>query len=131
MKTLIVEDDFTSRLLLQKILAPYGESHIAINAKEAIRAFQLARKEKEPYDLVCLDVMMPGTDGLEVLRELKDIENHDEIPDLKTAKMIMTTAMSQKEAVRRALTLGVSGYFLKPVDREKLVGTIKDLGLIE
>jgi two-component system chemotaxis response regulator CheY len=42
MKTLIVEDDFTSRLFLQKILSPYGECHIAVNGNEAVQAFQMA-----------------------------------------------------------------------------------------
>ena len=44
MKTLIVEDDFTSRLLLQASLSPYGECHIAVNGREAVEAFQSARE---------------------------------------------------------------------------------------
>jgi two-component system chemotaxis response regulator CheY len=42
MKTLIVEDDFTSRLLLQEILKPYGPSHVAVNGREAVEAVRLA-----------------------------------------------------------------------------------------
>jgi two-component system chemotaxis response regulator CheY len=42
MKTLIVEDDFTSRLLLQEILKPYRPSHVAVNGREAVEAVRLA-----------------------------------------------------------------------------------------
>ena len=44
MRALIAEDDFTSRLLMQKLLAPYGESHVAINGKEALEAYTAARR---------------------------------------------------------------------------------------
>ena len=59
MRTLIVEDDFTSRLLLQTILAKYGECHIAINGKEAVDAFRLSKQNRNSYDLICMDIMMP------------------------------------------------------------------------
>ena len=42
MRTLIVEDDFTSRLLLQTVLSRYGECHVAINGKEAVEAFRMS-----------------------------------------------------------------------------------------
>lgn len=74
MKTLIVEDDFTSRLLLQTFLNPYGESHVAVDGIEAIEAFMLACAEKYPYDLVCLDIMMPRMDGHEVLKRIRGME---------------------------------------------------------
>ena len=44
MRTLIVEDDFTSRLLLQSFLSQYGECHIAVNGKEAVEAFRAAQE---------------------------------------------------------------------------------------
>ena len=73
MKTLIVEDDFTSRLLLQGLLQPYGVCHICVNGREAIDAFKKALDEKESYNLVCLDIMMPEIDGQAAL---KQIQNH-------------------------------------------------------
>ena len=78
MRTLIVEDDFTSRLLMQAILAPCGECHIAVNGREAIQAFRLARAQGRPYDLVCLDIMMPEMDGHAVLKVLRAAEEAEE-----------------------------------------------------
>jgi len=50
MRTLIVEDDFTSRLLLQTFLAKYGECHVAVNGKEAVAAFKAAEESGQYYD---------------------------------------------------------------------------------
>ena len=52
MKTLIVEDDFTSRLLLQTFLSRYGECHLAVNGKEAVEAFRMALDNGSPYNLI-------------------------------------------------------------------------------
>jgi two-component system chemotaxis response regulator CheY len=63
MRTLIVEDDFTSRLLLQSFLSVYGECHIAVNGREAVAAFRAAQERPQAYDLICMDIMMPEMDG--------------------------------------------------------------------
>ena len=68
MKTLIVEDDFTSRLLLQEILKRYGAVHIAVNGREAVDAVRAAAESDESYDLICLDIMMPEMDGYQALK---------------------------------------------------------------
>ena len=74
MKTLIVEDDFTNRLLLQELIKGYGLPHVAINGKEALEAVRTALEADEPYDLVCLDIMMPEMDGHTALMEMRALE---------------------------------------------------------
>jgi two-component system chemotaxis response regulator CheY len=71
MKILIAEDDMMSRKFLYKFLSKYGECDITVDGMEAIDAFLLALKDKKPYDLVCLDIMMPKVDGLKALKRLK------------------------------------------------------------
>ena len=71
MKILIAEDDFTSRLLLLTLLKNYGPLDIAVNGKEAVEAARVALEAGKPYDLICLDIMMPEMDGLTLAREVK------------------------------------------------------------
>jgi two-component system chemotaxis response regulator CheY len=129
MKTLIVEDDFTSRLLLQAILSPYGECHIAVNGREAIQAFQLANKEGHRYDLVCLDIMMPEMDGHAVLKDLRAAEEAQGILLGAGAKVIMTTALADSNNVFSAFRETCDGYQFKPIDKAKLLGQLASLGL--
>ena len=70
MKTLIVEDDFTSRAVLQTFLSRYGECHIAVNGWEAVEAFRIALESGPRYDLICMDIMMPGMDGREAVQDM-------------------------------------------------------------
>jgi CheY-like chemotaxis protein len=74
MKTLIVEDDFTSRLFLQTVLSRYGECHIAVNGKEAVEAHRTAGEDGKRYDLICMDIMMPEIDGREAVKQVRALE---------------------------------------------------------
>ena len=58
MKILIAEDDLASRRFLSKFLTQYGEVDIVVDGLEALDAYLMAVKEKVPYDLICLDIMM-------------------------------------------------------------------------
>ena len=120
MKTLIVEDDFTCRVLLQSLLAPYGECHVAVDGKEALDAYNLAWKAGEPYDLICLDIMMPEMDGQGVLREIRNHEESWDIRSHRGATIIMTTALDDVGNVMSAFDGLCDGYLVKPIEREKL-----------
>lgn len=130
MKTLIVEDDFTSRVLLQALLAPYGESHVAINGKEALQAFGVAKEEGRQYDLICLDIMMPEMDGQEALKQIRDAEKADGIPEGKGVKIVMTTALGDPKNVMKAHYQVCNGYMVKPIDKGQLLELLKSFGLI-
>lgn len=73
MKTLIVEDDFTSRLILQEILKLHGPAHIAVNGIEAVEAVRTALESGEPYDLVCMDIIMPKMGGQQALKHIRSL----------------------------------------------------------
>ena len=59
MKSLVAEDDQLARLLLQSILSRYGECHIVENGEEAVNRVVSSIEASEPYDLMCLDILMP------------------------------------------------------------------------
>lgn len=128
MKALIVEDDFTSRLLLQRLLAPYGESHIAVNGVEAVTAFREAATSREPYDLVCLDIMMPEMDGIEALREIRAVETRMGLLEGEGVKVVMVTALKDMKNVSAAYNEFCDGYLTKPLEKVKLIAQMADLG---
>lgn len=131
MKILIVEDDLVSRIFMKKFLAKYGECDVAVDGLEAIDAFLQAFKENLPYDLICLDVMMPKLDGLKVLKALRDIEKQKGIEPECGAKIIMTTALNDKNTIMNAYDNGCEAYAWKPIETEKFTLVMQKLGLIE
>ncbi|MCP4723596.1 MAG: response regulator [bacterium] len=130
MKVLIVEDDFTSRLLLQEMLKEFGTTHVAVNGKEAVEAVRIAVKSDEPYDLICLDIMMPEMDGQTALKEIRKIEEERGIFSSDGSKIIMTTALDKIESVITAYKGLCDGYLTKPIDKTKLLDNLKQLNLI-
>ncbi len=130
MKILIAEDDFTSRLLLQEMMKSYGLSHIAVNGKEAVAAVQLALKMGAPYDLICLDVLMPEMDGHEALKEIRLIEEDQGFVGKGRAKIIMTTSLADKTNVMKARDSECDYYLIKPYDRVKLQQALYTFNLV-
>ncbi len=131
MKTLIVEDDFASRKLMQKYLSPYGETDIVVDGEEAIEAFTLALNEEKPYDLVCLDIMLPKKDGQEVLEEFRSIESEYGILGNDAVKVLMTTALGDAKNVLKAFRSQCEGYLQKPISKEAIERELRELNLIE
>jgi len=130
MKCLIVEDDFTARKLLQVYLSDYGDCFVAVNGNEAVQAVQGAFEENLPYDLICLDILMPEMDGYETLKAIRQIEKEQGIDEADRVKVIMTTVLSDYDNVTKAFRTGCESYIVKPVTKESLLREIEKLGLL-
>jgi two-component system chemotaxis response regulator CheY len=136
LKTLIVEDDFTSRVILQRLLAPFGESHIAVSGGEALRAFEAAWAQGAPYALLCLDVTLsPGEpggvvlDGRELLRRVRSFEQSVKATSAQAARVIMTTIDSDAKSIVSAFSDSCDGYLVKPVDVARLRDLLHEFGM--
>lgn len=127
MKILLAEDDFASRKFMNKILSQYGECDVTVDGDEAVEAYTMAVEDGEPYDLVCLDVMMPGLDGYQVLKTIRDMEKAS---GKGRVKVIMTTALNEENQGDRAVEAGCDAYVGKPLDVEKFEQMLRNLNLI-
>ena len=131
MRILIAEDDLISRTFMKKFLSKYGECDVAVNGLEAIDAFLGALKEERPYQLICLDVMMPKLDGLKALQAIRDIEKQKGLEGDQLVKIIMTTALNDKNTIMNAYDNGCEAYAWKPIETDKFIAVMKKLGLIK
>lgn len=130
MKILLAEDDFVTRKFMTGFLSKYGECDVTVDGMEAVDAFMMALEEGAPYDLVCLDIMMPVMDGYQALMGIRNLEKERNIPKEKEAKIIMTTALNEEKNVKMAFELGCTVYSGKPIDQEKFEQALKKFGLV-
>lgn len=130
MKILLAEDDFASRKFMDKYLSRYGECDVTVDGGETIDAFLMALEDGEPYDLICLDVMMPVLDGYQVLNRIRSVEKEKGIMPGSCVKIIMTTALNEERNVKKAFDMQCTAYSGKPIDTEKFDILLKKLGLI-
>lgn len=131
MKSLIVEDHFISRIVFQKMLAPYGTCNVAVNGKEAVEAFEHAVAEGEPYEVICLDIMMPEMDGHEALKIIREKEKQMGVQPMQEVKIIMMTALdTPKDVIEAYYNGGCTAYMVKPIEKNKLVNLLQEFKLI-
>lgn len=131
MKILIAEDDLTSRLFMKKFLSRYGECELAMNGMEAIELVMNSLESGNPYDLICLDIMMPKIDGIKALIAIRELERAKGEVLTNVSKIIMITALNDKKTVDEAYQNGCDAYAWKPIDIEKFSKVLKKLELIE
>ena len=110
----IAEDNAVVREVLRGIIRQDKTLKIVGEAANGQSALDLVHSHKP--DLVCLDIMMPGLDGISVLRKLK--EEHTD------TRVILVTGQSTSDVVSQALKLGAHGFVVKPFNADKLLRAI-------
>ena len=131
MRCLIVDDTLAARTIMKKYLSPQADCDFAKDGEKAVAAVRQSIDKSEPYDLICLDIMMPNMDGHEALELIRQIENEHGINGLDGVKVIMTTALGNSEDIMGAFREGCESYIVKPVDKEKLYAEMEKLGLTQ
>jgi len=130
LRTMLAEDDGASRLMMQTFLSGYGICHVAANGREAVDAFSAARSRREPYDLICMDIMMPEMDGREAVRRMRLIEEAEGIRSTCGARIVMTTTLDDLKEVSRCFRELCDAYLVKPIDLGRLLATMKSFELV-
>jgi two-component system chemotaxis response regulator CheY len=130
MKTLVVEDNITNRLLLVELLMPYGNVTAVESGNSALLAVQSALSDRQPFDLICLDILLEGMDGQQTLREIRRLEEASGYPLGNGSKIVMTTALRDKNNILAAFRAACDGYLPKPIDRKRLEDQLRELSLI-
>ena len=119
LKVLVVDDNATSREILQDILASFSFSvFMAASGKEALEEVEMA-DDDQPFELIIMDWKMPGMDGIEASRRIK---NHPKL--IKIPAIVLVTAYGREETMRQADEIGLEGYLLKPVNSSVLFDAI-------
>jgi two-component system chemotaxis response regulator CheY len=130
MRFLVVDDDFETRRLVQKLLRPYGDVDVAMDGEEGVEAFSRTLKEGEPYALITMDILMPNVDGQQALREIRQIEKERDIPPEQQARVIMISGLDDSKDVHDAFFLGeATSYIFKPINHKVLLQEIEKLGV--
>jgi len=116
---LVVDDNATNRRILEETLVSWQmRPHVVADALAALSAMQTSAGEGRPFSLVLLDGHMPGMDGFDLARQIKDN------PQLGGTTLLMLTSAGEPSDVARCRDLGISAYLTKPVKQSELLETI-------
>ncbi|WP_017756630.1 response regulator [Calidifontibacillus oryziterrae] len=118
-KILIVDDQYGIRILLNEVFLKEG--YEMFQASNGIQALSIIEKDRP--DLVLLDMKIPGMDGIEILKRLKEIDN--------TIEVFIMTAYGELDMIQKANDLGARTHFSKPFDIDELRAAVKEIVPIE
>ena len=127
MKTLIVDDERVSRAKMKKILESFGECEAVDSGRGAIDAFKRAWKNRAPFDLITLDIVMPDMNGADVLYDIREIEKEKNIAQEKQVKILMVTSDSNKDMIITCIQAECDDYIVKPFDGEMIKGKLEKI----
>lgn len=116
-RVLLVDDHQVVRRGLRTFLEVQEDIEVVGEASDGAEG--VARTEELRPDIVLMDIKMPGTDGIEALRRLRELDN--------PAKVLIVTSFTEQRTVVPALRAGASGYVYKDVDPDALAGAIRSV----
>lgn len=119
-RALVVDDNATNRLILNETLSAWGlQVSEAKSGSECLEIISEAEKTDRPYPLILLDSKMPGMDGFETARKIRECFDH-----MNQTLLLITSEESSKD-ISRAREIGISIYLVKPVKRQELKEAIQ------
>jgi two-component system, sensor histidine kinase and response regulator len=115
LRVLIVDDNSTNRQVLRETLCSMGSQPLEVNnGVDALRILMQSISDDDPFDLVLLDVQMPGLSGFDVLTAIR------QMPALNALSVILLTSVDNLPAVSERRSLGWSAYLTKPIKQSQL-----------
>ncbi len=129
MRALVVEDEFTNRVILHKFLARYADVRMCTNGREAVETFVSSLAEGNPLSLICMDVMMPEMDGPAALKQIRTIEQEKGIPREQGVKVLMTTGLEESDKFLDDIRELYDGILSKPVRLNTLLDAMAAINL--
>lgn len=130
MRILVAEDESTSRYLLCAYLAELGRCDAVENGQEAVESARKAIESGQPYELICLDIMMPYMDGHDAIKAIRKLEKENGILLGDGSKILMTTVLDDSKNIFTAFKENCEGYILKPIEKAKLMEQLRKIGLL-
>jgi len=121
LRILLAEDNPVNQRLAERLLRKRG--HWVATAGDGRQAVTVAAHEAEPFDLILMDIQMPGMDGLEAARAIRQLP----APERNSVPIIALTAFAMKADKERCLAAGMNGHLAKPIDPAGLYATIERL----
>lgn len=130
MKSLIVEDESSSRSILQMCLEEFGEVDLAVDGVEAVGAVYFALLNGVSYDLIILDILTPKMTGVEALKSIRDLEGSYGLTNTQSSRVLITMAPGVGRSIMGPTKNQCDGYLVKPVSRDLLCQYLENFALV-
>jgi len=112
---LLVDDEKIIIKAMNKLFGRYGECTSVESGNRAIDTFHASLHGNKSFDLIILDISLEDKSGLDVLKEIRDMEKEKNISENKRVKIVMATGNRELKTVKECIAHGCDNYILKPL----------------
>jgi two-component system chemotaxis response regulator CheY len=131
LKVLTVDDDEVTQFHVSQLLLELGRSRMAYSGEEALARVEESLAGGEAYDLILMDVILPGLDGLATVREIVTRFNEQKVPLENRPKIVMLSSVDERDTQIDALyACGADYYLTKPLENERFIQALCEMGLV-
>ena len=130
-RALIAEDHFATRWRMKRLMEPHICCDIAVNGDEVLSAFQMSQEDGTPYDIMLIDLELPGGDPQKIIADIRKREERRNIVRLDKIKFV---AISTPDTPRNALIEILSqceGHVTKPIRKGDFLGQLHSMGFLQ
>ncbi len=131
MRTLIIDDELVSRTKLELIMEYFGDCETLEHGDDALAVFHEAHQDDNPFNLIMLDINLPGLDGIQLLSALRSAEKELNIDKSRQAKILMTSSYRDKARIVASVQSGCDDYIGKPFNLDMIRDKLDKLGIKE
>jgi len=127
LRFLIVDDDESIHLYLKSLLDGLAECDCVLSGEEGVESFFRALVGKNPYDVVMMDILMPGMDGHQAAEIMRAEERKRGITEINQFKLVMITSLVDDTNVSKAFfNTHASCYIVKPLEKDKVLEELRE-----
>jgi DNA-binding response OmpR family regulator len=132
MRTLVIDDDYSCSTMFSMFFKRYGDCDITSIGQDGITAYKNAVRSGNMYDLVVIDLILPDTNGIEILKLIRAEEDMCNVSDDFRTKVLLTTSLDDEEnrIIEKILTKGIEAYYVKTFANGGLREKLTELGFI-
>jgi putative nucleotidyltransferase with HDIG domain len=131
MRILIIDDDMVSLTKMELIMEYFGDCKTLDHGGEALAVFHEAHQADNPFDLIMLDINLPGMDGIQLLSAIRRAEKELNIEKSHKAKILMTSSYRDKARIVASVQCGCDDYIGKPFNLDLIRNKLEKLGIKE
>lgn len=127
MKTLIIDNNTNPNACLCKVLKDIGQCDVVGGGLEGLKCLAEHLSKEEPYNLIFLDIMLPDIDGLDLIKQIRILEESFGVTPEKEAIVVVVTFKKDEPTILKGFLNGATGWFHKPLKQEFVEASIKKL----
>lgn len=130
-RALIAEEDFQTRWRMKRLMEPHLCCDIAVNSSEVLFAFEISQEDGTPYDLMLMDLALPGRRFLETVKEIRRSEDLRKIAGGDRIKFVAISSIDTPRQKLLEIQSHCEGHIVKPLRKGDFLGQLHSMGFLQ